>query len=436
MKKMGLFKTDVSQLKKDIDNLRTTVDEQISALRVSLDKLNVQMSAQSEVRKVFNEKFAHVDETIGGIKQAGLQREKDLRKIELEVTKSTELINSVQPQKIFNTVSQMELKIQAVMNKIATFESLHEKMFDEIKDMKRVVEVFRGTEEIAKTNAEIKKDHMMMNKLFEDFKLKGDKIESIYLQIKNSETNFDAIKKEFSAGLVKLKSLEKDYASLLKTVSSSVTRAEFDEEFKKYSSMIVDMERATNKTNMKIEIVENANKELMGIRKFLMKNSLNANDIKAFAQKIRELDVPLEKYKSELESLKNSLVEKQEEVNSNVSKANDLIKTESENFKETIKSISKPLIDVRSEVKVMMSNYEKQHRDLLNRIEKIQGSLFVRMLEVKKPEEVPPELKSIYEYVQKQVIMSREKTLDDLRNKLLEANHKEEIVDFIYKYVK
>jgi tetratricopeptide (TPR) repeat protein len=404
-------------LRKDMEEFQQTVDQQITALKNSIEKLNAQSNAQVEIRKANNEKFAHIEESIGGIKQSGMQREKDLRKMELQVVKAVELVNSVQPEKIITNVNKIDMKTQALMNKIESFDAITAQIFSELKDMKRVVEVFRGTEEIAKTNQELKKDQLTMQKIFENIKLQADKIESTYLQMKKAYEDVRQFKKEFTNDDNKLKVMEKQIHDIQKSSMQYMLAGDFDEAYKKYSQMIAEMEKTIEKNNMRMEILEEKEKRLAQLNGFMKKEGLKDDDIKAFAQRVGELSRPIEEYKKELE-------EQQQELGKQLTQHDS-------QMKQVVESLMATRDEVTSKLQIVNDEYNK----VIDKLTKLQGTVFVKSLEQKAPKDVPDAYKPVYNYVLQQLETNKSKALQEIKDKLMQANHTEDMIDFIYKYI-
>ena len=122
----------------------------LGQLSVQVEKLGASMEAFAEVRKSFTERFNRTSEQIGELRAMILDRDKNIQTIELKAIKAADLVETVQPEKIMTDVQKQEARIEALKANLEGNESIMGRVMDELKEVKKKVEFFRGIEEIVK----------------------------------------------------------------------------------------------------------------------------------------------------------------------------------------------------------------------------------------------------------------------------------------------
>lgn len=176
----------------------------IDQLSVKIEKLNASFEAFSEIRKSFSERFNRVSEQIGELRAMILDRDKTIQMIELKAIKAADLVETVQPEKIMTSVQKQEAKIDALKANLEGNESIMDRVMEELKEVKKKVEFFRGIEEIVKLSEETKKELIEIKKIEARIALNTDKVDTIYGEMRNEFQKidlFDSTLQEAKAGV-------------------------------------------------------------------------------------------------------------------------------------------------------------------------------------------------------------------------------------------
>lgn len=159
---------------------------------VRLEKLSAESEANKEIRSVFDERFARLDEQLGELKEMMLNREKEIEELEVVATKAADLVSDVQPQKLLSETKKIDIRVDALKAKIETYDSMNDSVMDELKKLRKIVEVFRGTEEIIKLNKDIREEIIAIQRVKAEVVRHSDKVESMYM---DASTKFEDYKK-------------------------------------------------------------------------------------------------------------------------------------------------------------------------------------------------------------------------------------------------
>ena len=113
-----------------------------------------------------------------------LERDKSIQEIELKAIKAHDLVAAVQPEKIMTQVQKQDAKTEALKANLEGNESIMDRVMEELKDVKKKVEFFRGIEEIVKLSEEVKKELIEIKKIESKISIDTDKVETIYAEMR------------------------------------------------------------------------------------------------------------------------------------------------------------------------------------------------------------------------------------------------------------
>lgn len=156
------------------------------ALLADVEKLKLESGANSEIRKLNNERFAQISEQIGELRGMLNQGEKARQQLELKAEKASSLVESVQPDKLMINVQKVDLKIEALKAKVEASEFLNSKIKDDIRDMRNKFALFRNTEMIKEMNDDTKKRLNELKKVEAEVIKHSDKVDSIFTEVQKS----------------------------------------------------------------------------------------------------------------------------------------------------------------------------------------------------------------------------------------------------------
>lgn len=166
---------------------------EVAKLAVQIEKINASLQAGTEVRKTTSERFTRITEQIGEVRQMILDRDKSIQNVELKAVKAHDLVATVQPEKMMTSIQKGEAKIEALKANLEGNESIMSRIMDELKDIKRKVEFFRGVEEVVKMSEETKKDLIETKKVQSKIALDTDKVETIYAEMRKKFQSVEVV---------------------------------------------------------------------------------------------------------------------------------------------------------------------------------------------------------------------------------------------------
>ncbi len=221
----------------------------IEALKAEVEKIKAGVEAFGEVRKSFTERFNHLSESIGELRQMILDRDKTIQEIELKALKAYDLVNTVQPEKTMIEIQKQEAKIEALNANLEGNEAIMDRVMEELKEAKRKIEFFRGVEEIVKLSEETKKELIDIKKVESRININADKVETIYAEIRKKFQRLDMFDSELKEMKVTGEQNLKDVGMLKEKAATLATKDELDalvQKVKRYIDILKELEKKSS----------------------------------------------------------------------------------------------------------------------------------------------------------------------------------------------
>lgn len=221
----------------------------LGALSVQVEKLGASVEAFAEVRKSFTERFNRTSEQIGELRAMILDRDKSIQDIELKAIKAHDLVATVQPEKMMTSIQKGEAKIEALKANLEGNESIMSRVMDELKDVKKKVEFFRGIEEIVKLSEETKADLIEIKKIESRISLNTDKVDTIYGEMRKKFQRIDVFDSQLQEMKAQGEQNEHDVQFLKDKVVDLATKEDLEKlvsRVQKYIDALKDLEKKSS----------------------------------------------------------------------------------------------------------------------------------------------------------------------------------------------
>jgi RNAse (barnase) inhibitor barstar len=175
-----------------------------SGIWADLSRVRAKVESLDEIRKANAERFAHISEQVGELRGMILDTNRSVSQIEVKITKTNDLVEAVQPDKLMVEVRKTEGKIEAVRANIESNEAMMKTLMSELKDLRNKVSFFRGLEQVVKLNEDIKKELTAIQKTKAVVERHADKSETIFSEMQNRFAEMDkftGIMKDLQSGV-------------------------------------------------------------------------------------------------------------------------------------------------------------------------------------------------------------------------------------------
>jgi hypothetical protein len=162
-----------------------------SKLAIEVSKIQAQMEGLNEFRKITNERFTRNSEELGEIKGMVVETNKAVGRIEAAATRAIDLVESVKPDQLMIEVRKQDSKGEALKANIESNETMMHDIMKEMKEMRKRMDFYKGVEQVAKMNEEIKQELIQIKKIEGIIDRHSNKIETIFLEVEKKFTEFD-----------------------------------------------------------------------------------------------------------------------------------------------------------------------------------------------------------------------------------------------------
>ena len=119
---------------------------------------------------------------------------------------------------------------------------------EELKEMRRKIQFFRGVEEIVKLSEEVKKELIGVKKIEGTINIQTDKVQTIYSEMRRKLQDLDNFNSKIQETSVNIEQNTKDIAYLKTKISGFAEKAELDkiiEKIREYSASLKELQKKT-----------------------------------------------------------------------------------------------------------------------------------------------------------------------------------------------
>ena len=166
-------------------------DGGVEKLKIEVDRINVAVESFGEVRKSLTDRLTQMSEQIGELRAMILDRDKTMQSIELKAMKAADLVEAVQPDKFMTELRKSEAKFEALKANMEGNEAIVDRIMEELREVRRKIEFFRGIEEIIKLAEETKKELIDIKKVEANISIETDKAQTFYSEIRKKYGDID-----------------------------------------------------------------------------------------------------------------------------------------------------------------------------------------------------------------------------------------------------
>ena len=149
-------------------------------LNLELEKIRSRMEAMASLIQGYTERLSMMSQQIGEVRAMNLATEKSIAKLSTEASKAADIVKEVRPERLRVEYQKMDLKAQELFERIEANKQFADSVLEELKDVKRKMRNFLGTEELLKLNDDVKKDLIETQQLAARARLHADKTEQLF----------------------------------------------------------------------------------------------------------------------------------------------------------------------------------------------------------------------------------------------------------------
>src|SRR3989338_4692256 len=136
-------------------NHSSASENRVDRLEIDIERVKALLSTFSEYRKVNDERLTRINESMGGLRTSIIEREKQIKDLEIAALKSSDLVKEVQPEKLLSEVKKTEGKTEILQGKLESYDSLISNIIEEIKTIRRTTLEFEALGNIEEARKEL-----------------------------------------------------------------------------------------------------------------------------------------------------------------------------------------------------------------------------------------------------------------------------------------
>lgn len=219
-------------------------------ISIDIDKLKGAVEGFAQIRSSITERMSGLSEQIGELRAMILDRDRTIQEIELKAVKAADLVETVQPEKLMIEIQRGDAKFEALKANLEGNESIMERLMEELRDLRKKFEFFRGVEEIVKLSDEVKKDLVSIKKTEALIQVNTDKIETIYSEFRKKYKDADLIKDDMADFKVNLQQHSKEIDVLNSKIINFADKDEVDKLMSKMEKYIESLKEVGRKSSL------------------------------------------------------------------------------------------------------------------------------------------------------------------------------------------
>jgi chromosome segregation ATPase len=210
------------------ENQKSSGSHSDDSLRAELTKLKAQMESFGEIRKVYEEKFTHITETMGELRGTIMETNRDIQQIQISTSKAVQLVEAVHPEALMSQVRKQEVKSEVLKANIESNESRMDTILKELKELRNTIKAFSGIDKIVKLSQEVKEELINIKRAEGVAERHSDKMEGLYIDFQKRVREISEIESSVKDTVKRLDSLSKNYDDLKIKVIEKAEKKELD----------------------------------------------------------------------------------------------------------------------------------------------------------------------------------------------------------------
>ncbi|MFP4567439.1 MAG: hypothetical protein ACLFN8_00695 [Candidatus Woesearchaeota archaeon] len=215
--------------------------KEYAALTADIAILKSKIESLTEMNKAESERSSNLTEQLGELRGMLNDMNRNVSGIEVKAIKAVDIVESVKPDKITIDLQKSDGKIEALRSNIESNEEMMKALFEQLKQVRAQIEVFRGAEQILKLNEEVKREIMTVKKIEAVCEQHADKIETMFIEVQKTFKEFNEFEIKLDDFGLEIKEINSKLSKLEARNPALVTKKELSDSITGFSK---DIEKA------------------------------------------------------------------------------------------------------------------------------------------------------------------------------------------------
>jgi len=175
----------LKKLKKKIEDEENSDSYPVSEMqKLEIDKLNARVESLNAMIAGYGERISMLNQQIGEVRAMNLANEKAISRAVVESSKAVDIVKEVKPDKLRIEYQKADVKVQELQEKILSYKEFMETIIKEIKEVRKKMSGFVGTENLLNLNDDVKKDLIETQQIAGKTKMYADKVEQLFAEMR------------------------------------------------------------------------------------------------------------------------------------------------------------------------------------------------------------------------------------------------------------
>lgn len=173
---------------------KESTNPEITKIYTEIDRLGAGIESFGEVRKSMTERISQMSEQIGELRAMIMDRDRTIQEVELKAIKASDLVETVQPEKLMIEIQKEDAKFEALKANLEGNESIMDRVMEEMREMRKKLEFFRGIEEVIKLSEEVRKELIEIKKTEATIGVNTEKVQTMYTELRKKFQEIDVFR--------------------------------------------------------------------------------------------------------------------------------------------------------------------------------------------------------------------------------------------------
>lgn len=221
---------------------------EIIKLTTEIDRMKASIESFGEVRKSLQERISNMNEQIGELRAMIMDRDRTIQELELKAVKAADLVETVQPEKLMIEIQREDAKFEALKANMEGNEAIMDRVMEEMRELRKKMEFFRGIEEIVKLSEETKKELIEIKRTEGSIKINADKVGTIYSEMRKKGRELDMFNDSLQELKVSMDNNVKDVDSMKIKLSNLADKSELEKltnKVQKYTESLKELNKSS-----------------------------------------------------------------------------------------------------------------------------------------------------------------------------------------------
>lgn len=211
--------------------------------KAEMQRFGTRIDSLNALIKGYSERLSLLSQQIGEVRAMNVSNEKEIIKMSAEAAKAVDIVKSVKPEKLRVDYQKSDMLVKQLEERIESNKQFMETVMRELKDIRRKMGTFLGTDELLKLNDDVKKDLIETQHIAARARLHADKIEQLFSEMRRTIAENQRIG-------AKVNDMDTNYAGIQKEVerlridfSNIVKQGDFDDFKKSVNNKVILMDK-------------------------------------------------------------------------------------------------------------------------------------------------------------------------------------------------